>query len=482
MKSHKKNIVRLTESRLKSLINETVAQLLTEDQAGKSIEAAIKLAERYGFDHETAKDFVRNTIRKKFPILNHNNRVNKFILGLTRMYLDENLENDDAKRANICDVMKYVASDAHINEYDRNLNGMSAQELIDRFARNVEMDLERDRNEVNSMQFEERSDYDIVRIDDFEQASEYGEYTDWCVTEDEYAFDSHTSNGINQFYFCLRNGFESVPKEEGENCPLDEYGLSMIAVLVNENGSLVHCTCRWNHEKGGNDNIMTTKEISQVVGMNFYEVFKPNNNWKNAINDAMQRIEDGEDPEDVFDWCGNFYEGYARIELNGKYNLMDREGNLFSPNQWFENCSNFKNGYAWVQLNRKYNYINTKGVPLYNAPINQWFDWCCDFHDGYARVQLKGKWNWIDTEGKLFRGDFNSLDQWFGDCGDFHKGYALVNFNGKYNWVNTKGNLYNYETHEPLGINVKTTSTNESIRNRLTNMIVEKVIRRIQIK
>lgn len=100
-------------------------------------------------------------------------------------------------------------------------------------------------------------------------------------------FDSYTSDGFNQFYFCLKNGFESMKPVQGEGCPLDEYGLSMIAVCVDENGALSTCTCRWNHDNDGNDSIMTTEQISQVIGQNFYNVFKPNTNWKDAINNAL---------------------------------------------------------------------------------------------------------------------------------------------------------------------------------------------------
>lgn len=66
----------------------------------------------------------------------------------------------------------------------------------------------------------------------------------------------------------------------------------------------------------------------------------------------------------VFDACGYFYEGYACVELKGKCNWIDREGNLLSPNQWFYRCGNFK--------------------------------------DGVARVWNKGNRNWIDKEGNLY--------------------------------------------------------------------------------
>jgi hypothetical protein len=103
--------------------------------------------------------------------------------------------------------------------------------------------------------------------------------------------ESYTSGGIGQFYFCLKNGFENVPREKGEGCPLDEYGLSMVSVVVNGDGNLIWCTCRWNHANGGTDNIMDTKQVSQLIGRNFYDVFKPNDKWKTAIEEVNQKLQ-----------------------------------------------------------------------------------------------------------------------------------------------------------------------------------------------
>jgi hypothetical protein len=72
-------------------------------------------------------------------------------------------------------------------------------------------------------------------------------------------YQSYTKNGLGRFYFCLKPRFEKVERIEGEDCPMDDYGKSMIAISVNDDGSLNTCTCRWNHDNGGNDNMMDTK-------------------------------------------------------------------------------------------------------------------------------------------------------------------------------------------------------------------------------
>ena len=262
---------------------------------------------------------------------------------------------------------------AHLNEYDRNLNGLSAQELIDRFKQ-VRLDnYNAERAEIDSMNFSGGSNYTIVPINSFEEAKKYYEYTNpdsrWCLTYMENMFDTYTRDGVNQIYFCLQNGFENVPRQVGDKAPLDEYGLSMLSIIVNEIGGLAYCTTRWNHENGGSDNAMSAKEVSQVVGVNFYNTFKPNNKWLNMVETVKQRLANGESPEDVFDYIGDFYEGFAKVELNGKYNFIDQEAHLIS-NQWFDVITDFNEGFAEVGLNGKFYRLDTSGR-LHNINENK---------------------------------------------------------------------------------------------------------------
>ena len=367
------------------------------------------------------------------PILRKPNAA-KFILGATRMFLDRQI-TDQRTISQLNTTLKYVSSDAHINEYDRNLNGMSAQDLIQRFAKAVSDDFEKNKTEINSMNFEGKSQYDIVRIDSFEQSQQYGKYTSWCVTHDENMFNSYTNDGIGQFYFCLRHGFENEKAVKGENCPLDNYGLSMIAVSVDENGRLNTCTCRWNHDNGGNDSIMDPKQISEVIGMNFYQTFKPNNKWKDSLDNCMRRLANGEDPNDVFDYVNDSNDGFAAVKLNGKWNFINARGEfLWKGDKWFDDCDDFSDGFARVELNDKWNFINTRGELLWKS--NQWFDYCDEFSEGFARVRLNGrKWNFIDARGELL------WNEWFDYCFNFNNGFAKVKLNDKWNFINTRGEL-----------------------------------------
>ena len=97
-----------------------------------------------------------------------------------------------------------------------------------------------------------------------------------------------------------------------------------------------------------------------------------------------------------FDWIEDFREGFASVQLNGKWNFINHEGQLLSQ-QWFDWVHNFNEGFATVQLNGKWNFINTEGQFL--SP--QWFDWVGNFMDGFASVGLNGQDNFINTEGQI---------------------------------------------------------------------------------
>ena len=134
-----------------------------------------------------------------------------------------------------------------------------------------------------------------------------------------------------------------------------------------------------------------------------------------------------------YDGVGNFYDGCARVRLNGKWNFIDTQGKLVSPNQWFDAISDFYDGYVRVELNGKWNLIDTQGNLI--SP-SQWFDDVYNFFNRYAKVRLNNKYNFIDTQGKLL-----FPNQWFDDVDDFYDGYANVELNGKWYTIDTKGNI-----------------------------------------
>ena len=416
----------ITETQRKKLND-----LLLENE-GTNMKRARKYLESKGYSPEQRQQIL-DSIRTDMP----NSRLQqcKFLLGVTRLYMEGQLNNGNAI-ANLNKTLKYIASDAHVNEYDFNLNGENLDTLVDRFKGVAKDDLETSMNASNARQLTVNNNYTIVPIDSPEDASKYGKYTSWCVTHDENMYNSYTNNGSGRFYFCLYKGFENEPKIEGEGCPLDNYGLSMIAVSITMEGEVNTITCRWNHDNGGNDSIMTIEQLEDVIGRNFYQTFRPYTrdelHAKGVVlfDEVQELLNDGKKPEEIFNKVGNFSEGFARVILNNKCNFINTNNQLLSDT-WFDKCGDFYDGFARVRLNDKYNFINTNGQLISNT----WFDYCFNFSEGFAIVKLNNKYNFINTNGQLIS------NTWFDSCTEFYDGFACVYLNGKYNFINTNGQI-----------------------------------------
>ena len=153
-----------------------------------------------------------------------------------------------------------------------------------------------------------------------------------------------------------------------------------------------------------------------------FAIVQLNGKW-NFINNEGQLLS-----QQWFDWEWVFHEGFAGVKLNGKWNFINAEEQFLSK-EWFDLVENFNGGFARVELNDKVNFISTEGQLL----SKQWFDWVGDFHEGFAKVELNDKVNFINTEGRLLS------KQWFDTALSFSEGFATVQLNGKWNFINTEG-------------------------------------------
>ena len=445
-------------------ISEEKCYLITENAKNNNMKSARRyLEEKLGWDNEQIMDFF-GKMQHDIPNVRMNNC--KYFLGVTRMITERQLTNGE-NIIKLNSILKYINNDESLNtSFDRNLNGLTFEKLSEQMSEGMEQAYKSERERFSSTDFGERNtSYNIVKINNFKEASEYGKYTPWCVAHGEQAFKNYTNNGICVFYFCLKDGFENVPEKIGEGCPLDEYGLSMLAVCVDENGECNSITCRWNDNNGGNGNIMSTEELSRLLGVNFYEVFKPSTLFKEKLEKALSLAKKGD--FSGFDYISGFVNGIARVVLNNKCNLINTNCNLLSQ-QWFDNISDFneygisivvlnnkcnlidtncnllsqqwfnkiysfnKNSLAKVELNNKWNFIDVNGKLV----SQQWFDYVCKFDEnGLVQVKLNDKWNFIDINGNFIS------QQWFDYTGYFENGFARVELNRKWNLIRTDGNF-----------------------------------------
>ena len=497
----------ITESQLRNIIKETVRRLLTEDKVSDYIKKQIVNNSRYSKEMlstpvaELPKD-VRSNMQESAPSIynacvnhgqnlsaflrlyflsyfdiNHGKGPVEYVMGLARIAIgelkmfDRNAESDTALLKQVVLFLHNSTDEQLKAQYDGNLNGLDFYALVRQLN-----GARREFNAANRTRLKGATDgrvsaYKVVAISSAEEAAKYGQFTSWCVTHSEANYDGYTEGG-RRFYFCLRDGFEDVPKRAGEGCPLDDYGLSMISVLVDPEGEPNVVTTRWNHENDGenNENLHTAEQVQEVTNIDFYATFKPYSLEQltamgiTPFYVVQDMLDKGAKPEDIFvkideeeyglrrvylnrkynfidgenkllfdrwfDIAGYFYEGFAAVQLNNKWNFINTEGRILS-NQWFDDTWNFSEGFAIVRINYKYNFISTEGQLL----SNQWFDAAGNFNKGFARVELNDKWNYINTEGRLLS------KQWLDWVGDFHEGFAIVELNDKVNFINTEGRL-----------------------------------------
>ena len=420
-------------------------QMLTEGRQAKNRNAAKNyIMKQLGYSESGAMKFI-GQLKVKIPSVRLQQE--KFLLGVARLFIDGELRvNDDFKCTNFNQTLKLIASDAHVNEYDNNLNGMSADELINRFADIRVGELSKRKELMGGKHYQQNREYTIVPINSYEEATKYAKYNEWCVTYSEDMFDDKTCNGAGRFYFCLRNGFENVPKKVGPNAPLDEYGLSMIAVSITMEGEPNSITCRWNHDNGGSDTVMDDEQLSDLLGVNFYSVFKPYTreelHAKGVIlfDEVQPMLDNGVSPTDIFELVGDFYDGYTMVKLNRKWNFINRNNKLLSDT-WFDWVDDFYDGYAYVRLGDKWNFINQNGKCISDT----WFDSVGNFNGGYARVELDNKWNLINQNGKVVS------DTWYDWLVFLNDGYSQVRLNNKWNLINQNGKVVSDTWYDWIG-------------------------------
>ena len=380
---------------------------------------------------------VIDIVRHDIPNARLNNC--KYLTGITRMYLNNELyDQKTAKKIN--DTLKLITI-AHADEYDNNLNGMTANTLIGRFNTEVEIDYKSDVKAHNSTQFIENKRYKIYRVDSFEKAKKFSPYTSWCVTKNEESYNSYTGGGTGLFYFCIRDDFKMTNAVQPDGCPLNDYGLSMIATSVDEDGKCNTITCRWNHGNGGNDNIMTPMQLSKLIGRNYYEVFKPYAKEelyaKGLVptSDVQMLLDQGKKPSEIFSKMLNSgIDGILTVSLNEKkWNLFDASKNMILCSEWYDFVGYFYDGFVRVQRDDgKYNFIKSDGKVL----CSEWYDYVGYFHGGFAFVRRgDGKCNFIKQDGKLL------CSEWYDYVSGFKNGFAFVIGDGKCNLIKPDGSI-----------------------------------------
>ena len=490
---------------LQKIIKESLNQILIEsdsrydkfiklivDVFGKTLDVngKVKNPEYYvgGDENTTWLKYLTYNFRHTFNLMQNSDM--KYLYPFAKIaYYDLKFDLTDdfqAERTELKQIINLCKKQTGLFEKYIQGKDLNFKQLHDIFKPILDEIKNSEENIINNTDYNKNTNYEIIEVKSFKLANEIGKHSGvenggkLCYTETTQTWDSYTKNGLNKVYCCLSNNWKNIKPEKSENYPKDEYGLSMIFVFVSPDGELVNSNVRWNHGDGsfGNvDNMFTKSELSELIGVNFNQVFKPisreelHSMGMIMFDEVQDLLDSGKKPEEIFKSVGDFSDGFADVLLNNKYNFININVQLLS-NQWFDYAYNFSDGFAKVKLNGEWNFINTNAQFL----SNQWFERVGRFSDGFVWIQLNNKYNFIDTNGQLVS------NQWFDDVYSFDDGFADVKLNGKWNLIDAKGNLYDEnkklikknETNENKNMKKQVIKINE---NQLTQIVKESVKR-----
>ena len=272
-------------------------------------------------------------------------------------FQQSNPDNTKLNRlSQIMNLMFNLSSNNKLNLTNIDIENTTFNQLNNQFGQLIDQQNAEEEKRISRKEYTPNENYDIIGPVDYKTAKKYGNLScpnsKLCYTQNESTWNQWTNNGINAAYIIVQKGFENIPPEHDDdtNSAYDTYGLSMIFAFVDPNGNLIKSNTRWNHNATYQspyscDTALNMEMISNIIGRPFKSVFKPNDKWTKLLATAQQRLQNGENPE-------NFYEGFAAIRLNDKWNFINQKGELIS-NQWFDYASGFREGFAKVQLNGK---------------------------------------------------------------------------------------------------------------------------------
>lgn len=190
---------------------------------------------------------------------------------------------------------------AHLDEIDFDLNGMTLDDLITKFGNAGKSD------EVDDTEDTGSTEYRVIHVASFEEAHKFHDMfkgeNRWCIVSDRDYWNRYTRRGKYTAYFLMSPDAENIPMEEGEGCPKDRYGKSLVGIMIGPDGSVEFCCVRWNHMNGGSDHEMSEKELSEMLGRPVRTLcpYMGKAERKESLETIKRRLDAGEDWHSVLD-------------------------------------------------------------------------------------------------------------------------------------------------------------------------------------
>ncbi len=135
-----------------------------------------------------------------------------------------------------------------------------------------------------------------------------------------------------------------------------------------------------------------------------------------------------------FDWAGDFSEGLAPVEVEGRFGFIDTLGTIRIPTG-YEFAGEFSCNRGPALQGGKWGYLDVTGRMIVPAA----YDWAGPFREGLAVVAIDSQYAVIDTNGD-FAGPLR-----FSDAHGYSGGYAAVRIgedeNAAWGFVDRQGRL-----------------------------------------
>lgn len=391
------------------------------------------------------KDFMRLRILSEFHI-NRGNGPIKYLRGIVRICCGRDIDMFVDCNHNALKLFKQFIDYIYHNnlDFDEDLNGLSLDGLKEQIGKEL-----RQHNISNWLKnindgdsISQNGEYTIKRIPSYEAAHQYASYVDWCITYGENHYRSYTGAG-EQFFFCLKNGFENVERKAGDNCPLDEYGLSMVSVCIRPDGTPTYITTRWNHAHNGenNEQLRSLEQIEQVLGIpaaTFTSSLRP----EYEIEDIPYILENSKLPlDEIFFQCRPLDNGLTVVTMMSYgdriYNIV-KDRKLISD-VWFDGYIPEHNNYISVEYyngngvtyRREYNLVDDNGNFIFKERLPYRPEVYENVTDYFLVARDYNHKNLINRNGDLL------LSDWVLSITPFYGEYAKIyNSEGDINFIN----------------------------------------------
>ena len=338
-------IIAVTEKEFKALIAETVKKVIGE-RLNENEGDAMRKARKYIKDLMPNVDpwGIINQIRNMVPNVRIYN--SKFLPGITMLLTDKYTNSVSTMGWDGCDVLNdfllLLSKNPDVaNKTDGLLSGWDWKKILEYTEKQVDDEKpsigiqQRKYNIIPIFKWEDNT-YDMTGAEAFAKyfdnaESKYGFSAIWCIcSDDQNYFITSYNGGKNTIYFCIGENAENIPAIRGDNFPLDDYGLSMLCVILYPNGKIHSITTRWNHL----GRLMNKSELSLILGSQIKKIQPKPITIETMLGDFNEY---NRNPSDFFPGSVDYDSDGFEIVMDGYRNVLvydDDNCEYFLDDEW----------------------------------------------------------------------------------------------------------------------------------------------------